>query len=142
MTFLERCHGWLRFTFLVSLLLIVFFTALISRMAFHIIMINLNPPTIFTTMNKLGGDIIVNKTLAFVPAQVHFSWMWACFLVLITPSVHSIVYHMGQICRKKNLDVDDTDEESMHFLIQSPDKVRLNIFSEICNGCSKESIFL
>lgn len=91
-------------------------------------------------MNKLGGDIIVNKTLAFVPAQVHFSWMWACFLVVITPSVHSFVYHAGQRCRKKNLDVDDTDKESMHFLIQSTDEVRLNIFSEICNGCSKENI--
>lgn len=142
MTLLEKCHGWLRFTFLVTLLLIVFFAALISRLTFHIIMINLNPPTIFTTMNKLGGDIIVNKTLAFVPAQVHFSWMWACFLVVITPSVHSFVYHVGQRCRKKNLDVDDTDKESMHFLIQSTDEVRLSIFSEICNGCSKESIFL
>lgn len=165
-TFLERCHGWLRFTFLVSLLLIVLFTALMSRMAFHIIMINLNPPTIFTTMNKLGGDIIVNKTLAFVPAKVHFSWLWACFLVLITPSVHSFVYHMGQLCRKKNLDIDDTDEETMTFLIQSPEIVHHktssespkivhhetssesskivhhNTCSKICNGCAKESTFL
>lgn len=138
---LERCHGCLRLTFCGFLFLIVLFTAFISRMAFHVIMINLNPPTIFTTMNKFGGDI-VNKTLAFVPAQVHFSWMWACFFVLIAPSVHSFVYHMGQQCRKKNLDVYNTDEENMHFLIQSPDNEYVNIFNKICKGNSKESIIL
>lgn len=141
MTCLERCHGWLRIIFGVLLGFIVLFTAFISRIAFHIIMINLNPPTIFTTMNKLGGDI-VNNTLVFEPAQVHFSWMWACFLVLAAPSVHSLVYHMGQLCRKKNLDIDNTDEENMNFLIQSADNSQLNICSEICKGCSKESITL
>lgn len=90
-------------------------------------------------MNKLGGDI-VNNTLVFEPAQVHFSWMWACFLVLAAPSVHSLMYHMGQLCRKKNLDIDNTDEENMNFLIQSADNSQLNICSEICKGCSKESI--
>lgn len=96
-------------------------------------------------MNKLGGDI-VNKTLVFEPAQVHFSWMWACFLVLAAPSVHSLVYHMGQLCRKKNLDIDNTDEENMHFLIQSADNstqfnsIQPNFCSEICEGYSKESI--
>lgn len=92
-------------------------------------------------MNKLGGDI-VNNTLVFEPAQVHFSWMWACFLVLAAPSVHSLVYHMGQLCRKKNLDIDNTDEENMNFLIQSADNSQLKICSEIRKGCSKESITL
>lgn len=108
-SWVEICHGCLRLFFSLFLFLFVLGTALISRLTFHIILINLNPPTIFTTMNKFGGDT-GNTTAPFLPAQVHISWIWACFLVLVAPSVHSLVYHTGQFCRKKDSKRDDIDE--------------------------------
>lgn len=50
---LEKCHGCLRLFFSTFLFIFVFGTALLSRLTFHIILINLNPPTIFTTMVML-----------------------------------------------------------------------------------------
>lgn len=48
----EKCHGCLRLFFSIFLFIFVLGTALLSRLTFHIILINLNPPTIFTTMNN------------------------------------------------------------------------------------------
>ncbi|XP_062596475.1 chitin synthase chs-2-like [Saccostrea cucullata] len=92
---LDRTHGCLRLLFLLSLFVFILFTAFLSRFSFHIILINLNPPTVFTTLNKFGGDT-TNTTASFVPADVHISWVWACFLVLIAPSLHSFAYYFLQ----------------------------------------------
>lgn len=122
----EKCHGCLRLFFSIFLFIFVLGTALLSRLTFHIILINLNPPTIFTTMNKFGGDA-GNRTGPFLPAQVHISWIWACFFVLVAPSVHSFVYHTSQFCRKRDLKIVDTDKnkERMVFLTLSSNPARV-----------------
>lgn len=122
----EKCHGCLRLFFSIFLFIFVLGTALLSRLTFHIILINLNPPTIFTTMNKFGGDA-GNTTGPFLPAQVHISWIWACFFVLVAPSVHSFVYHTSQFCRKRDLKIVDTDKnkERMVFLTLSSNPARV-----------------
>lgn len=50
-------------------------------------------------MNKFGGDA-VNTTLRFKPAEVHTSWIWACFLVILTPTIHQLSFHVKQKCLK------------------------------------------
>jgi hypothetical protein len=101
---LDKCHGCLRFFFLISVSAFILITAFISRFSFHLILINLNPPTIFTSLNKFGGDT-VNNTVPFEPAEVHIAWVWACFLVLVAPSVHIFLHHFLQICKKVNREV-------------------------------------
>ncbi|XP_061173520.1 chitin synthase chs-2-like [Saccostrea echinata] len=99
---LDRTHGCLRLIFLLSLFIFILLTALISRFSFHLLLINLNPPTIFTALNKFGGDT-TNITASFVPAEVHISWVWACFLVLLAPSLHSFAYHFLQVCKRSDV---------------------------------------
>lgn len=123
---LEICHGCLRLICCFFLFIFVLATAFFSRITFHILLINLNPPTIFTTMNKFGGDT-GNTTAPFLPAHVHISWIWACFLVLVAPSVHSFAYHLWYLCRKRDWKVIGTDKnkERMVFLSQSSNATRV-----------------
>lgn len=125
-SWLEICHGCLRLIFCFFLFIFVLGTALLSRLTFHILLINLNPPTTFTTMNKFGGDT-GNTTAPFLPAQVHISWIWACFLVLVAPSLHSFAYHLWYLCRKRDRKVVGTDKNKvrMVFLSQSSNTTRV-----------------
>ena len=113
----DRCHGCLRLLFAVSFFIIIFSTAFISRFTFHLLLINLNPPTSFTSLNKFGGDV-VNTTVPFKPAEVHTSWIWACFLVIITPTIHQLLYHCKQKCFKDEKTVKKTDEKDFYINIK------------------------
>ena len=75
-------------------------------------------------MNKFGGDA-VNTTLPFKPAEVHTSWIWACFLVIITPTIHQFSFHLKQKCLKgeKNGKEIEVNDFYIYRNILSPDRV-------------------
>lgn len=140
-SWVEKCHGCLRLFFCFFLFIFVLGTALLSRLTFHIILINLNPPTIFTTMNKFDGDS-GNTTAPFLPAQVHISWIWACFFVLVAPSLHSCVYHSGQLCRKRDLKVVDADEKKHRMIFRTLSPTAAKVSPITTNGDSQVNRFL
>ena len=112
---MDRCHGCLRLLFAVSFFIIIFSTAVISRFTFHLLLININPPTSFTSLNKFGGDV-VNTTVPFKPAEVHTSWIWACFLVIITPTIHQFLFHCKQKFFKDEKTVKNNTDEKDFFI--------------------------
>ena len=75
-------------------------------------------------MNKFGGDA-VNTTLPFKPAEVHTSWIWACFLVIITPTIHQFSFHLKQKCLKgeKNGKEIEVNDFYIYRNIFSPDRI-------------------
>lgn len=120
-SWVEICHRCLRLFFSFFLFLFVLGTALISRLTFHIILINLNPPTIFTTMNKFGGDTGNTTAPFFASPSTHILDLG--MLPRISSTIRALIgVSYWPILQKKRL------EEGRHRRKQTKDWLSYSLF--------------